>query len=49
MVRAGDRVITHGTDKARVGEIVKIKGTQEGGLPIQELLKPVAKAAKGET
>lgn len=48
-LQAGDRVITHGTDKARVGEIVKIKGTQEGGLPIQELLKPVAKAAKGET
>ncbi|MCU7877159.1 MAG: efflux RND transporter periplasmic adaptor subunit [Candidatus Thiodiazotropha sp. (ex Lucinoma borealis)] len=48
-LQAGDRVITHGTDKARVGEIVKIKGTQEGGLSVQELLKPMDKAAKGET
>ncbi|MEJ2592197.1 MAG: efflux RND transporter periplasmic adaptor subunit [Candidatus Thiodiazotropha sp.] len=42
-LRAGDRVITHGADKVRAGEPVRIKGVQDDATPIAELLKPEAK------
>ncbi|MCU7843703.1 MAG: efflux RND transporter periplasmic adaptor subunit [Candidatus Thiodiazotropha sp. (ex Monitilora ramsayi)] len=40
---AGDLVITHGTDKAREGQSVRIKGRESSGMPISELLKPSEK------
>ncbi|MCU7918764.1 MAG: efflux RND transporter periplasmic adaptor subunit [Candidatus Thiodiazotropha sp. (ex Epidulcina cf. delphinae)] len=47
-LQAGDRIITHGTDKARVDGTVRIKGTDDGKLPIRELLKPAVKVPKGD-
>ena len=38
----GDRVITHGMEKARVGGKVRIKGVEDETHSITELLKPVA-------
>jgi membrane fusion protein (multidrug efflux system) len=43
----GERVITHGTDKAKAGGKVRIKGEHKGDVAIEELLKPMDKAAKG--
>ncbi|MCU7933873.1 MAG: efflux RND transporter periplasmic adaptor subunit [Candidatus Thiodiazotropha sp. (ex Dulcina madagascariensis)] len=48
-LQAGDRIITHGTDKARVGGTVRVKGTEDGKRPIRELLKPAVKVPKGDT
>jgi multidrug efflux pump subunit AcrA (membrane-fusion protein) len=39
-LQAGDLVITHGMEKARVGAGVRIKGREGEGSPITELLKP---------
>jgi membrane fusion protein, multidrug efflux system len=39
-LQAGDLVITHGLEKARMGEPVRIKGRQDAGVPMSELLKP---------
>lgn len=39
-LQAGDLVITHGMEKARLGEPVRIKGRQDAGVPMSELLKP---------
>jgi membrane fusion protein (multidrug efflux system) len=38
----GDRVITHGMEKVRVGGKVRIKGIEGSEAPISELLRPVA-------
>ena len=38
----GDRVITHGMEKARVGAPVQVKGVETESDSIRELLKPVA-------
>jgi len=42
---AGDRVITHGMEKVKVGEPVRIKGIEGEGKPMSELLKPAPKPA----
>jgi membrane fusion protein (multidrug efflux system) len=39
---AGDLIITHGTDKAKAGKPVRIKGREGSGQPISDLLKPAA-------
>jgi membrane fusion protein (multidrug efflux system) len=45
----GERVITHGTDKAKADGRVRIKGVQKGDIAIESLLKPMLKDAKGES
>jgi membrane fusion protein (multidrug efflux system) len=45
-LRMGERVITHGTDKAKADGKVRIKGVQHGEVAIDALLKPLVKAAK---
>ncbi len=42
---AGDRVITHGMEKVKVGGAVAIKGIEGEGKPMSELLRPAPKAA----
>ncbi|MEW8637720.1 MAG: efflux RND transporter periplasmic adaptor subunit [Candidatus Thiodiazotropha endolucinida] len=44
----GERVITHGTDKAKADGKVRIKGVQKGEVAIDALLKPLVKATKGK-
>ncbi|MES9850053.1 MAG: efflux RND transporter periplasmic adaptor subunit [Candidatus Thiodiazotropha sp.] len=44
----GERVITHGTDKAKADGRVRIKGVQKGEVAIDALLKPLVKATKGK-
>jgi membrane fusion protein (multidrug efflux system) len=39
-LQVGDRVITHGTDKVRVNEPVRIKGLDDGSQSVEQLLKP---------
>jgi membrane fusion protein (multidrug efflux system) len=46
-LHAGERVIIHGTDKAKAGGRVRIKGVHSGEAAIEELLKPMVKAVKG--
>ncbi|MCU7795748.1 MAG: efflux RND transporter periplasmic adaptor subunit [Candidatus Thiodiazotropha sp. (ex Semelilucina semeliformis)] len=49
-LEAGEWVITHGTEKARAGKPVRIKGIEDSGAPISELLKPAdEKALQGGT
>ncbi|MGD8914751.1 MAG: efflux RND transporter periplasmic adaptor subunit [Candidatus Thiodiazotropha sp.] len=43
-LRVGERVITHGTDKAKADGTVRIKGVQDGEVAIDALLKPLVKA-----
>jgi membrane fusion protein (multidrug efflux system) len=45
-LQIGERVITHGTDKAKAGGRVRIKGVQRGEVAIESLLRPMAKADK---
>ncbi len=42
-LQAGDLVITHGMEKAREGEPVRIKGREGEGKSMSDLLKPSAK------
>ncbi len=44
-LNAGDRVITHGMEKAKVGAAVRIKGVEGEGKPMSELLRPAPKPA----
>lgn len=46
-LRAGDLVITHGMEKARIGGKVRIKGREGEGVPISELLKPAVGQSSG--
>ncbi|MET0071273.1 MAG: efflux RND transporter periplasmic adaptor subunit [Candidatus Thiodiazotropha sp.] len=46
-LQLGERVITHGTDKAKADGKVRIKGVQNNEVAIDALLKPLVKAAKG--
>jgi membrane fusion protein (multidrug efflux system) len=39
-LQVGDLVITHGTDRARVNEPVRIKGLDDGSQSVDQLLKP---------
>ncbi len=43
----GDRVITHGMEKAREGEPVRLKGVEGAGRSVPDLLKPAAAEATG--
>ncbi|MET0066682.1 MAG: efflux RND transporter periplasmic adaptor subunit [Candidatus Thiodiazotropha sp.] len=43
----GDRVITHGMEKAREGEPVRVKGLEGDGRSIPDLIKPVTAEAAG--
>jgi membrane fusion protein (multidrug efflux system) len=45
-LQIGERVITHGTDKAKAGGRVRIKGVQRGEVAIESLLRPMVKADK---
>jgi membrane fusion protein (multidrug efflux system) len=45
-LQTGERVITHGTDKAKAEGRVRIKGVQKEGVAIETLLKPMAKTNK---
>jgi membrane fusion protein (multidrug efflux system) len=47
-LQMGERVITHGTDKAKADGTVRIKGVQKSEVAIDALLKPLVKASKGE-
>jgi membrane fusion protein (multidrug efflux system) len=40
-LNAGDLVITHGMEKARVGGAIRIKGRESEGSPVSVLLRPV--------
>lgn len=44
-LQAGDLVITHGMQKARIGAVVRIKGREGEGRPITELLRPAAETS----
>ncbi len=46
-LQAGDRVITHGMEKAREGASVTIKGREGAGKSLPELLKPAAAEPTG--
>ncbi|MCU7906724.1 MAG: efflux RND transporter periplasmic adaptor subunit [Candidatus Thiodiazotropha sp. (ex Epidulcina cf. delphinae)] len=46
-LKAGDRIITHGADKARVGRTVRIKGLDDGKAPMRQLLMPTGKVSQG--
>jgi membrane fusion protein (multidrug efflux system) len=47
-LRAGDQVLTHGADKARAGQPVRIRGVDDGTLPVRELLaQPAGASAEG--
>lgn len=46
-LQLGERVITHGTDKAKADGKVRIKGVQHNEVAIDALLKPLVKATKG--
>ncbi len=46
-LQAGDLVITHGMEKAKVGGTVSIKGREGEGKAMAELLKPAAKPVSG--
>ena len=48
-LQVGDRIITHGTDKARVDEPVRIKGLDDGTQPIEELLRPANSLSSSRT
>jgi membrane fusion protein (multidrug efflux system) len=43
-LQMGERVITHGTDKAKADGTVRIKGVQNSEVAIDALLKPLVKA-----
>jgi membrane fusion protein (multidrug efflux system) len=42
-----ERIITHGTDKAKADGRVRIKGLQKGEASVESLLRPMAKADEG--
>jgi membrane fusion protein (multidrug efflux system) len=46
-LQIGERVITHGSDKAKADGKVRIKGVQNNEVAIDTLLKPLVKATKG--
>lgn len=46
-LKAGDRVITHGTDKARVDDSVRIKGVDDGAQSVETILKSTPSKAAG--
>ncbi|MES9972493.1 MAG: efflux RND transporter periplasmic adaptor subunit [Candidatus Thiodiazotropha sp.] len=45
-LETGERIITHGTDKAKHDGKVRIKGVQKSKIAIDTLLKPLVKATK---
>jgi membrane fusion protein (multidrug efflux system) len=45
----GERVITHGADKARPGQPVTIKATDDGSQPLRELIAQPAERAAAKT
>ncbi|WP_462320215.1 efflux RND transporter periplasmic adaptor subunit [Halochromatium sp.] len=46
---AGERVITHGADKARPGQPVQVRAIDDGSRPLSELIAQPAEAAGPET
>jgi membrane fusion protein (multidrug efflux system) len=48
-LQAGERVITHGADKAKADGRVRIKGVQKDGIAIESLLRPVVKDGEGDS
>ncbi|MES9854083.1 MAG: efflux RND transporter periplasmic adaptor subunit [Candidatus Thiodiazotropha sp. L084R] len=46
-LKIGDRVITHGTDKARVNGFVRIKGVDDGSQTVDMMLKPQLSKSPG--
>ncbi|MCG8486964.1 MAG: efflux RND transporter periplasmic adaptor subunit [Chromatiales bacterium] len=48
-LKAGDRVITHGTDKARVDAPVRIKGVEDGSQSVDRILQAKPEKAAGRT
>ncbi|MEJ2691969.1 MAG: hypothetical protein P8166_02660 [Candidatus Thiodiazotropha sp.] len=46
-LKAGNLVITHGMEKARIGGGVRIKGREGEGVAVSELLKRTAVPSSG--